>query len=173
MKIAIVGLGSILMGDDGAGPYCLELLQGAYEFPPEVELVELGTPGPEFGHILLDWNKLIVLDSVEAAGDPGEVRVYNRTEILSRSSPQRLSPHDPSLRDALLTADFVGEGPEEVVLIGVIPAKVEMGTELSPAVQAAVPQVENQVMEVLASWDITPEPRDQTATDIWWSRADA
>lgn len=172
MQTAIVGLGSILMGDDGVGPYALKVLEGRYEFPDGVSLVELGTPGPEFGHILLDWDRLIVIDSVKATGRPGEVRLYDRDQILSRPAPQRTSPHDPSLRDALLTADFVGQGPKEVVLVGVIPARVEMGTELSPEVTAALPGIERRVLETLAGWAITPTRRPEDETDVWWSRED-
>jgi hydrogenase maturation protease len=170
MQIAIVGLGSILMGDDGVGPYCLQVLEGRYEFPDGVQLLELGTPGPEFGHILLDWDRLIVLDSVKAAGEPGDIRLYTREEILAHAAVQRLSPHDPSLRDALLTADFVGEGPADVRLIGVIPARVEMGTELSPEVQAAVPKACAKVLEILAEWGIEPTARADASTHVWWSR---
>ena len=173
MQIAIVGLGSILMGDDGVGPYTLKVLEGRWEFPDEVNVVELGTPGPEFGHVLLEWDRLIVIDSVKAKGEPGEVKLYDRDQILSQPAPQRMSPHDPSLRDALLTSDFVGEGPREVVLVGVVPAKVEMGTELSPEVAAALPEVEKRVLEVLADWDIEPTRRDEDATDVWWSRSGA
>ena len=170
MQIAIVGLGSILMGDDGVGPYCVEIFQGSYAFPPEVNLVELGTPGPEFGHILLEWDRLIVIDAVQAKGEPGEVRLYRRDEILSRPSPQRMSPHDPSLRDALLTAEFVGGGPEEVLLVGVIPAKVEMGTELSPEVKAALPLVEGAVLEELATWGVKPSRTSSGTSRVWWER---
>ena len=173
MQIAIVGLGSILMGDDGVGPYALKVLEGRWEFPEEVNIVEMGTPGPEFGHVLLEWDRLIVIDSVKAKDEPGEIKLYDRDQILSLPAPQRMSPHDPSLRDALLTSDFVGEGPKEVVLIGVVPAKVEMGTELSPEVAAALPEVEKQVMGVLATWDIEPPLRDEDATDVWWSRSGA
>jgi hydrogenase maturation protease len=172
MQIAIVGLGSILMGDDGVGPYCLEVLKGAFDFPENVHLVELGTPGPEFGHILLDWDRLIVIDAVKAKGDPGELRLYDRQEILSQPAPQRMSPHDPSLRDALLTADFVGEGPQEVTLVGVIPAKVEMGTELSPKVKEAVPQVGEKILEILQEWGIQATEKEEGSKDIWWSRSD-
>lgn len=173
MQIAIVGLGSILMGDDGVGPYCLEILKGSYGFPEGVHLVELGTPGPEFGHILLDWDKLIVIDSVETQGEPGELRLYNREEILAVPAVQRMSPHDPSLRDALLTADFVDEGPRQVFLIGVIPSRVEMGTELSPEVKQAVPRVVERVLEILEEWDISPAAKETGDSDIWWSRPSA
>ncbi len=170
MQIAIVGLGSILMGDDGVGPYCLQVLEGSYDFPEGVQLLELGTPGPEFGHILLDWDKLIVLDAVKAQGEPGEIRVYDRGEILAKPAAQRMSPHDPSLKDALLTADFVGEGPNDVRLVGVIPARVEMGTELSPEVQETVPDVCAKVGEILAEWGVQPAPKEEASADVWWSR---
>ena len=172
MRIGIVGLGSILMGDDGVGPYCLKVLEGSFEFPEEVQLLELGTPGPEFGHILLDWDRLIVLDSVKDTGESGEVRTYDREQILSKPSPQRMSPHDPSLRDALLTADFVGQGPSEVILIGVVPQRVEMGTELSPVVAEAVPQVVRRVLETLSEWEIHPGESTTREPDVWWSRSD-
>ena len=159
------------MGDDGIGPYALKVLEGRYEFPDDVSLVELGTPGPEFGHILLDWDRLIVIDSVKANGEPGQVKLYDRDKILSVPSTQRMSPHDPSLRDALLTADFVGEGPKEVVLVGVIPARVEMGTELSAEAAAALPEVEARVLEALATWGVEPTRRNDDATDVWWSRS--
>lgn len=173
MQIAIVGLGSILMGDDGVGPYCLQILEGSFEFPPEVQLLELGTPGPEFGHILLDWDRLVVIDAVKAQGDAGEIRLYDRQEILASPVAQRLSPHDPSLKDALLTADFVGEGPSEVVLIGVVPARIEMGTELSAEVAAVVPRVCDQVIKILAGWEIHPAAKKDGSADVWWSRPSA
>lgn len=158
------------MGDDGVGPYFVEIFQGAYEIPPELVVVELGTPGPEFSHYLLDWDKLIVIDSVKTKGKPGEVRLYQRDEILAKIPPQRMSPHDPSLRDALLTADFVGGGPQDVLLVGVIPAKIEMGTELSPEVKAALPQVDTAVLEQLASWGITPRRTSPGSSKVWWER---
>jgi len=158
------------MGDDGVGPYFLEVFQGAYEIPPELVVAELGTPGPEFSHYLLDWDGLIVIDSVETQGEPGEVRLYRRDEILSKPSPQRMSPHDPSLRDALLTAEFVGGGPTDVLLVGVIPARVEMGTELSPEVKAALPQVETAVLEKLATWGITLCRTSSEPSKVWWER---
>lgn len=94
-------------------------------------------------------------------------------EMLAKPVAQRLSPHDPSLEDALLTADFVGEGPREVVLVGVIPTKVEMGTELSPEVEAAVPAICSKVLESLVQWGVQPQERQGGTTDVWWSRFDA
>lgn len=169
----MIGLGSVLMGDDAAGPYFVNVFEASYDFPPELEVLDLGTPGPEFSHYLLDWQRLIVVDTIKAKGSPGEIRTYRREEILEHLPAQRMSPHDPSLKDALLTADFVGGGPEDVVLVGVIPERVEMGTELTETVAAAMPAIEKEVLTELARWGIVPEKRSQATHDVWWTRQGA
>ena len=45
MTLAVIGLGNVLLGDDGFGPFVVELLRRRYGFPPAVELLDLGTPG--------------------------------------------------------------------------------------------------------------------------------
>jgi len=171
VETALIGLGSILMGDDGIGPYAVTALEAAWEFPPEIKVLELGTPGPEFGHYLLDFEAAIIVDSVKAKGDPGEVRLYRRDQILEAPRTDRLSPHDPSLRDALLTSEMAGGGLTEVLLIGVIPTVVEMGTELSPDVRAALPKVEEEVLRELERLGFSPRRSDTSGSPTaWWER---
>ena len=76
---------------------------------------------------------------MHATGAPGEVRLYRRDEMLKNPPQPRLSPHDPGLKEALLTLEFSGTAPREVLLVGVIPASVETGVGLSPAVQRGCP----------------------------------
>ena len=95
---------------------------------------------------------------------------YRDNEISKRAPAQRMSPHDPSLKDALLTADFAGGGPDTVLLVGVIPHVVQLGTELTPEVQSAMPKIEDIVLQELATWGITPIRKPSTQQDIWWSR---
>ncbi len=169
-NLAVIGLGSVLMGDDGAGPYFVNIFEASYDFPDTLAVLDLGTPGPEFSHYLLDWKKLIVVDTVKADGAPGEIRLYRRDEIVQHGPAHRLSPHDPSLKDALLTADFVGGGPDEVLLVGVIPERVEMGTELTETVRQALPAVEAAVLDELKRWGIGPEKKADAHPAIWWTR---
>lgn len=56
MRAAIVGVGSVLMGDDAAGPYLVRLLEARYELPPEVTLLDAGTPGPGFEDLLRGYD---------------------------------------------------------------------------------------------------------------------
>ncbi len=169
MQVGIIALGSIIMGDDAFGAYVLQYLKANYEFPPEIELLDLGTPGPEFVNYLAKFDAVIVLDSVKATGEPGDVRFYRHQEIAKILPTLRLSPHDPSLRDALLAGDFIGEAPDEVLLVGVIPSEVELQTTLSEPVMNAIPEVEEAVISELRRLGFQPEKLSQPGElDIWW-----
>lgn len=169
MQVGIIALGSIIMGDDGLGAYVLQYLQANYLFPPEIELLDLGTPGPEFVNYMARFDAVIVLDSVKAKGEPGEVRLYRHQDIAKVLPTLSLSPHDPSLRDALLAADFIGEAPDEALLVGVIPSEVELQTSLSEPVMNAIPEVEEVIISELRRMGFHPERLSQPAElDIWW-----
>lgn len=169
MKVGIISLGSIIMGDDAFGAYVLQFLKANYDFPSEIELLDLGTPGPEFVNYMAQFDAVIVLDAVKAKGEPGEVRLYRQQDIAKILPALRLSPHDPSLRDALLAGDFIGEAPDDVLLVGVIPSQVELQTTLSEPVMAAIPEVEEAVISELRRLGFEPEKLDSPGElDIWW-----
>lgn len=164
-RVAVVAIGNVLHGDDGLGPFALRALQEQLALPDEVPVVDLGTPGPEFAHYILDWDVMIVLDAVLLDAPPGTVRLMRRDEVLRKAPPMRLTPHDASLRDALLTAEFAGQGPQEVLLVGVVPESTEKGTYITPTVRAAVPEVIAAVQAELARWGVTVERRAPGAID--------
>lgn len=171
MRIGIVGLGSVLMGDDALGPYAVKLLEAAYEFPPEVSVIDAGTPGPDLADYLLGFDALIILDTVRSGGAPGQLRLIRREEILRQPAGPRLSPHDPGLGEALVRAELAGRAPREVLVIGVVPAAVALRTALSPEVAAALPRVEAAVVEELARLGVSPRKRPAAAApEIWWEK---
>lgn len=178
MHIGVLGIGSVLMGDDAVGPYAVELLRSRYEMPENVELLDVGTPGIELFHTIERFDALIVVDSVRgrrgdpAGSTPGAIRLFRREELLGQSSPiPRMTPHEPSLVDALLAADFNGQAPEDVVFLGVVPAKVELGTRLSPAVQGALPRLEEKILAELGRLGQAPRRRETPEEPrIWWEK---
>jgi hypothetical protein len=78
------------------------------------------------------------IDAVALDAPPGTVRVFSRDEITSVPTGIRVSPHEPTLNDALIVLDFAGAAPREVVLVGVVPETLEGGMALSPRVAGAV-----------------------------------
>jgi len=168
-RIGVIGLGNVLMGDDALGPYAVRALESAYALPTNVSVLDLGTPGPELADYLRGFGAIIVVDTLRADGAPGETRTYRRPEIVSAPISQRISPHEPGLREALLTAELIDDGPGEVLLVGVIPSSVAAGTGLSAALREALPRIQGIVVAELERLGVRAEERaEPEAADIWW-----
>ena len=171
MRIAVIGIGNVLTGDDAVGPTVVRMLEAAYEAPDDVLVLDAGTPGLDLTAYLAGLEAAVLVDAVRAKGAPGDLRVYGREELLSRPPALATSPHDPGVREALLHAQFMGVAPGTVRLVGVIPAQVETGIGLSAPVRAAVPAALARVREELAALGAPLRervpPRDP---DLWWER---
>lgn len=173
-RIAVIGLGNVLMGDDAFGPYVVRELQARYAFSDDVDVQDLGTPGIDLTAQLGGLSALILVDTVKSAGAPGELRTHRRDDILRHAPPPRLSPHDPSLKEALLMAEFAGGGPSEVLLVGVIPESVATGVGLRAPVRAAVDGALEAVVRELERLGAAPRPLPPgQAADIWWEAEEA
>jgi hydrogenase maturation protease len=159
------------MGDDAFGPYVIRVLQARYSFPPEVEVQDLGTPGLDLTAYLTGLTALILLDTVTSKGAAGELCTYRRPDILRHAPQPRLSPHDPSLKEALLMAGLAGGGPQEVLLVGVRPALVATAVGLSTEVRAAVPSAVAAVLAELDRMGFAARLlEDPGLPDVWWER---
>ncbi|HEX9288634.1 MAG TPA: hydrogenase maturation protease [Anaeromyxobacteraceae bacterium] len=171
-RIGLLGIGNVLMGDDALGPYVVKLVEAGYELPPDVELMELGTPGADLSLHLDGLDAAVVVDTVKLRGEPGEIRLLDKAQLLAKKPLLPASPHEPGLREALFTLQFRGGAPADVRLVGVIPAAVEMEVGLSPAVQAAVPAALDEVLRQLASLGVAATARAAPRPpDLWWERA--
>lgn len=173
MTIRVLGLGNVLMSDDGFGPYAARVIEAFYDVPSNVQVIDVGTPGLDLTPYLLDADAVIFLDTVSSQGGPGEIRTYDGDDILRHPPAPRLGPHDPGLKEALLTVATAGAGPSYVRLIGVIPEWVATGTTLSAAVRDAVAPAIALVLDELEMLGSRPALRDEPERpETWWERGD-
>jgi hydrogenase maturation protease len=171
MNVRIIGLGNVLMSDDGFGPYVVRVLDAFYELPGEVQVIDAGTPGLDLTPYLLDADAVIFIDTVKVAGRPGDIRTLPLGEILKFTPQPRLSPHDPGLKEALLTVAAAGAGPSHVLFIGVVPDWVATGVRLSTAVRSAIAPVIGMTIEELEKLGLRPRMREVPRhPDTWWER---
>ncbi len=169
----ILGLGNVLMGDDGLGPYVARLFEAEYEVGAGAEVIDIGTPGLDLTPWLADARNVIIVDTVRASAPPGTVKVYEKPDILRHAPMSRVSPHDPGLKEALLTLEFAGRAPASVTLIGVVPARVAIGTRLSDPVASAVPTVVSAIADRLRRLGVPARPRTsprlvENGDCPWW-----
>jgi len=152
-KTLILGVGNILLSDDGVGVHVVRRLEEVAEFPPEVEVLDGGTKGMDLLHYLEGVSRLIIIDAVETKGPPGTLAHLTGDRVPAYLS-LKMSPHEIGLPDMLFAAQLRDIYPEEVVILGVQPATTEVGLDLSPEVAAQVDVLVERVFDELKRWGV-------------------
>ena len=134
--VLVLGVGNILLGDDGVGVRLVgELSEWVARWGGRVELMDGGTLGLSLIGHLEGRKALVILDAVRSGGAPGSARIFSPDEVGRAHAPEGMSPHEGSALVILRAAALLGDLPAEVVVVGVEPERVETGVGLSPAVE--------------------------------------
>ena len=146
-NIKVLGIGNLLVGDDGFGPRVLEELQ-TREIPENVELIDAGVGGMAILSWIEDADKIIIVDSVQTGNEPiGTVYRFTDKE-MPPSDMFMLSLHDLNLIDTINIGRVVQKMPEEIIIYGVEVIRLtEFTKEMSPEVEAAIKEVADLVIE--------------------------
>jgi hydrogenase maturation protease len=151
MHALVFGAGNLLYADEGIGVHLVKYLEERYrEKEGELEFFDAGTLGVMAAHKFEEAEIVIVVDALETAGEPGEIRVYDGADIRADAIPVKLSPHQIGLQEMMMICELREKSPRVVKLVGVIPQRMEVGEmELSPLVQERLPLVAQTVIELL------------------------
>jgi hydrogenase maturation protease len=148
--VVVLGIGNILMEDEGLGVHAVRALR-AHELPPSVAVVDGGTLGIELLPIVGDADALVLIDAARFGGEPGELRAF-RGEALSATYGMHVSPHQAGAADLVAVARLTGVLPVRCTLFGVEPSAVGFGLELSEPVSRALPVLLKAVIEEVHSF---------------------
>ncbi|QAR33958.1 hydrogenase maturation protease [Geovibrio thiophilus] len=159
MNVLVFGAGNILLGDEGFGVHMIQHMEKKFGAHANVELYDGGTMGIFATHKLEEAEHIIIIDTLDADGEPGEIRTYGLDDIRLNKIPAKMSPHQIGLQEVLLISEVRGKVPESVKLLGIIPKSLESGIDLSPELQGKVAVVEELILEELGSHGITLERR--------------
>jgi len=159
MSILVLGLGNTIMTDDGFGVEVVTALASRYHFQGAVKLLDGGTLGLDLLPHLEEVESLLIVDALDMRSEPGSIFRLQGEEV-PRAFASKLSVHQMGLQDLLAVAELQGHIPRDLVVWGVQPASIEMGTELTAPVAAAVEPVIASVLQDLQSWGITCLPRE-------------
>lgn len=138
MRIVVLGVGNVLLSDEGVGVRAIEKLQSDYDLPPEVVIIDGGTTGMEMLEDLSNADHIVIIDAVRAGKPPASI-VRLAGEQVPVFFKTKLSPHQIGLSDVLATLAFIGEAPGGVTVFGVEPVSLETGMALTPQVEARLP----------------------------------
>jgi len=134
MSILVLGVGNILLSDEGIGVRTVEALLQSYEFPPEVDIIDGGTAGMELLEIIANKERVIIIDAVNTGAAPGTVVTLEDEQVpaLFRS---RISPHQLGISDLLGVMALTGETPKHFTLFGVVPFSMDTGVGLTETME--------------------------------------
>jgi hydrogenase maturation protease len=158
MDILILGIGNILLSDEGIGVRAVEALAAGYRFPKGVELLDGGTAGFELMAKITRREQLIVIDAIACDHPPGTVLRVEGEDVRQVFS-SRISPHQLGISDVLAASALIGELPDRLVLFGIEPAEIGTSLELSAPVAAALPKLMTAVLEELAALGHAAAPK--------------
>ncbi|MBW2689445.1 MAG: HyaD/HybD family hydrogenase maturation endopeptidase [Deltaproteobacteria bacterium] len=156
MSILVLGLGNTIMTDDGFGVEVVTTLSSRYHFQGPVKLLDGGTLGLDLLPHLEEIESLLIIDALDMRAEPGKIFRLEGDEV-PRAFASKLSVHQMGLQDLLAVAELQGHVPRNLVVWGVQPKSIEMGTELTATVAAAVEPVVANILDELQEWGIRYE----------------
>jgi hydrogenase maturation protease len=154
-SILVLGLGNILLSDEGVGIRALEAIQQDYAWPDTVTLMDGGVMGLEIMPYLESASKVLVLDAVVTQAPPATLVRLADDEIPAVVA-MKMSVHQVGFQEALAMCTVRDTLPEAMVLLGVTPQTLEPGVGLSSGVEAQIPSLVREAVAVLRAWEVEP-----------------
>ena len=154
MKVVVFGAGNLLLSDEGLGVHLVKRMNEKYAPSDDVEFYDGGTMGILATHKLEETEHVIIVDSLEAEGEAGELRVYKKEDIMLEKIPAKMSPHQIGLQEVLTLSELRGKAPESITFYGVIPASLDSSVELSPLVERRLDELDDMIVSELETLGI-------------------
>ena len=155
--VLVLGLGNLLMQDEGIGVRVVEQLQRDYEFPPQIEVLDGGTAGMALFEHIVGRSHVIVIDAVKTGREPGTLVKLENDEVPAFFQ-NKVSPHQMALSDILAALKIGGELLPEIVVIGVEPVTLQTGLEMSDLVSSKIDALISKAIECLDELGFKAKP---------------
>jgi hydrogenase maturation protease len=163
IQTLILGVGNLLMSDEGVGVHVIQKLAADYQLPEEVQVLDGGTLGMDLLYYLEGVENLLLIDAVEARKEPGTLIRLEGDEVPAFLSI-KISPHQLGVPDMLAAAKLKGNCyPQRIVLWGVQPECLELGLDLSPKVESQVETIIQNILDQLRVWGYALTPKEMPA----------
>lgn len=163
--LLVLGLGNLLLEDDGVGSAAVALLNERYAAPEGTQVFDGGTLGLSLLPYLEDAETAILVDAIRTDGQPGDFVRLDGEEV-GPAVATRLSPHQIGVADLLDGARWRDRYPKRVILLGLVPASMELSVELSPRVRQALPGLVERIVEVARELGFAFQPKSADDSSV-------
>jgi hydrogenase maturation protease len=151
--LCIIGLGNILLRDEGVGVHAANTIKQRYTFSPDVEIIDGGTMGLDLLPIFEGRDKVLIIDAVDFGREPGYIRTIENDDIPSVLN-SKLSVHHINLSDVLFAAKLMDISPSEICLIGIQPQSLDVGLDMTGEIKGKIEILIDAVIGKLKEWNV-------------------
>lgn len=148
-RIGILGLGNLLLCDEGFGVHFINYLNDNFQVPDHVDVLDGGTAGIMMAPFIEDADILYVIDTVALDAEPGTIRHYTDKDVRAGNLQARMSPHQVGLLDILDLCRIRDTAPEQTEMITVVPEDLSTRIGLSPTLEAKLEEVMDMLSQSL------------------------
>lgn len=159
-SVLVLGVGNILLQDEGLGVHALRRLAERYHLPPSVAAVDGGVQGLDLLPMVEDCGLLLIVDAIETGLAPGAI-VRLEGQAIPTALALKMSMHQMGIQEVLALGSLRGTLPARVVLWGMQPGKMDWGLELTPPVAAGLDEMVEAVAGELLAWGEELRPVQQ------------
>ncbi|MDH5478708.1 MAG: HyaD/HybD family hydrogenase maturation endopeptidase [Nitrospinota bacterium] len=158
-NITVIGMGNVLLSDEGVGVRVVERLMETRRFPPHVRIVDGGTTAMKgLLPLVEEADHLIVVDALNGHGPAGSIYRYTGADFR-KNVPKKISAHEIGFLECLAIAEVNDRSPASVVVIGVKPKDMTTASmSLSPEIEALLDPIGDMVCGELAALGAGPIP---------------
>jgi len=146
-KIVILGVGNLLLSDEGVGVHVANALMNM-NLPPEVSVVEGGTDGFRLLNVITETDRLIVIDAVKGGAESGSIYRFDIDDVRNCPVGFKTSVHQIGILEVIDLSELIGKRPHTTI-IGIEPKSLGMGMELTPEIKSKIPRIIELIFEEL------------------------
>lgn len=163
-KATVVGVGNILLSDEGLGVRAVERLLSLYDMPPNVSVIDGGTLGLDLLPFIEGVSLLLIIDALRGGKTPGTITILRGEEVPAFLGV-RLSPHQIGIEEVLSTSKLLGIEPKKTIIIGVEPKELGVGLTLSKEIEIRLDEVVKLAIKELRDNGFEPIMKNNVPCD--------
>lgn len=153
-KVVIIGVGNLLLMDEGIGVHVINELE-KQKLPQNVGIYDGGTGGFKLIDLMHGVKRVIFIDAVDTGKTPGTITTFNPEDVHSIYQEKKYSLHDTDLMEVIKMTELL-DNPPEIEIVGIQPKTINYGTTLSKELTDSMPDIINTVLVKIEKICSTP-----------------
>jgi len=136
--VVVIGLGNLLLSDEGIGIHLIRKLSEHQDKFPSVEFIDAGTGGMTVLHLIANRKKAVIIDCVKMGKKPGAIKQFEPADVQTVKKMTHFSLHEADILRIIELSRQLGECPDQIVIFGIEPESLEPGQNLSKTLSGKI-----------------------------------